>query len=335
MNHDQVIELLPWLLNGTLGEGESQAVREHLATCDSCRRALDDTRLAWRVYDQHLPAEALVALAWGTGLPAGLDSAAVEGHLRSCPQCAADLELARTSRRLEEDDRIAVFPSPVVKAAPARSSASRGWRAAALAAGLAGVVAASGWIDSAGRIQTLEERLAERPPAAAPAPAPPVPVPEPAPTPVVPDGGGASEELARMAAELESLRKQAEEQSAKVRELEASRGSAGAAAPLNAYYRELRLVGDAVRGGDVAREVPAGSPSYTFTVPAEHDETHREHRVEIQDESGKRVWSAEGLRREGDEYTFVVPQPLAAGLYTVRILAPDGTKLEEARVRAQ
>lgn len=329
MNHEQVIELLPWLLNGTLGEGESQAVREHLATCESCRQALADTRLALRVFDQHLPAEALVALAWDAELPAGLDAALAESHLRACPQCAADLELARTSRHLEEDGRIAVFPSPGMKAAPARTSAGRGWRSAALAAGLAGVVAASGWLNSAGRIQTLEEQLAAKAPAPVSTPAP-VPVPTPAPA----DDGGAAERLAQITAELESLKKQAEAQESKMRELEASRRSA--AAPLNAYYAELRLAGDVVRGGgDGIREVPAGSPSYTFTVPAEHAETHREHRVEIADESGKPVWSADGLRREGDEYTFVVPQALKAGLYTVRILAPDGTKLEEARVRAQ
>src|SRR5690242_2639193 len=107
MNCDDAIEFLPWLLNGSLEAGERDEVRRHLATCERCRAALTDTRDAWGIFSQHLPSEALVALAYGE-TPAGIDPVLAERHLASCPQCAAELELARTSRRLEEDDRIAV-----------------------------------------------------------------------------------------------------------------------------------------------------------------------------------------------------------------------------------
>src|SRR6059058_1585796 len=109
MNCDDAIEFLPWLLNGSLEARERDEVRRHLTDCERCRAALNDTREAWTVFSQHLPGEALVALAYGEA-PAGVDPALAERHLASCPECAAELELARTSRRLEEDDRIAVFP---------------------------------------------------------------------------------------------------------------------------------------------------------------------------------------------------------------------------------
>src|SRR5688572_24470403 len=105
-NCDDATERLPWLLNGTLGDEEREAVREHLTQCASCRRALEDTRLAWETFDQHLPTEDIVALAWGE-----TSNAALEEHLESCPRCTAELELARMSRSLEEDEKIVPMPA--------------------------------------------------------------------------------------------------------------------------------------------------------------------------------------------------------------------------------
>jgi hypothetical protein len=103
-------------------------------------------------------------------------------HLEGCPQCTAELEMARTSRQLEQDDRVALFaprrpPMPTVPAVPAvpAAAAARGsagkWRAATLAASLAGLVAIGGWFENAGRLRTAEERLAQQERAAAAAPA--------------------------------------------------------------------------------------------------------------------------------------------------------------------
>jgi anti-sigma factor RsiW len=163
MNCDQAIEILPWLLNDTLEAGERREVRRHLETCRRCREALADTQESWRILDQHLPTETLVALAYGE-TPTDLDPALVQRHLVSCPPCAAELEMVATSRRLEEDEKIALFP-----ARPRRQSqetgANRGWRAAALAASLAGLVAVSGWVYSARDARQLADRLAAQPPA--------------------------------------------------------------------------------------------------------------------------------------------------------------------------
>src|ERR1700704_4114704 len=107
MTCDQTIELLPWYLNGSLESGELADVRQHLETCESCRAALAETGQAWSLFAQHIPAPDMVALAWGER-PSGIDPAAAEEHLASCAECAAELELARMSRRLEEEDNVAV-----------------------------------------------------------------------------------------------------------------------------------------------------------------------------------------------------------------------------------
>lgn len=163
MTCDKAIELLPWWVNGTLEEGERGEVRRHLQECERCRQALAETREAWEIFGQHLPSEALVAIAYGEP-SAGIDPAVAERHLASCPECAAELELARTSRRLEEDGRIAVFPARQAR----EERAPRSWRAAALAAGLVGLVAAGGWLRSEREVHRLSGELAERPAPTAP-----------------------------------------------------------------------------------------------------------------------------------------------------------------------
>jgi len=153
MTCDQAIERLPWLLNGSLEPAEREEVQGHLTTCAACREALAETREAWRTFGQHLPPAALVAMAYGEA-PGGIDPALAERHLASCPECAAELELARMSRRLEEDDRIAPFPP---RPRPDTGREYRAWRGAALAAGLAGLVALSGWFQAAHRSHLVPE----------------------------------------------------------------------------------------------------------------------------------------------------------------------------------
>ncbi|HWM95010.1 MAG TPA: zf-HC2 domain-containing protein [Thermoanaerobaculia bacterium] len=309
-NCDHVAELLPWYLNGTLDEREQGEVRVHLEGCTNCRQALEETRLAWRIYDQHIPSETLVALAWGE-TPEGIDPDILERHLETCPQCAAELEMVRTSRRLEEDDRVALFPTSARKA----ERAAPRWRSAALAAGLAGLVAASGWLWTAGRASDLEEQLARANRPSAPAPA--------APAPPVPDGAG-RERMAELSAQVESLRRQEKE----MREQLDRIASAGPAAPtpqINAWIGDLRPTQDVVRGGSEAEEVPAGRAASLILSPR-HEETHRVHRVEIADASGKTVWSADGLVRDSESKDFGITLPagtLKPGAYTIRISAEE------------
>lgn len=340
-NCDDVTERLPWLLNGTLGDEERAAVREHLAQCASCRRALEETRLAWETFDQHPPTGEIVAFAWGeTANPA------LEEHLESCPRCTAELELARMSRRLEEDERI--VPMPVGRSdtatAPAVTGGWRGWRNAAAAASLAGVVGLTGWLHSAQRVQTLEEQIAARP-------APPAAtVPVPSPSPPAGAGGPASpsseeaERAAQLAAELEARTREVETMRGQLEELNGridQIASAQPAAPrpqVNAWVRDLRPSGDVVRGGtgEGALDVPASESAVLFLGTA-HRETHGDHAIEITDASGKVVWSQNGVVRDSgaDTYTLALPPgSLRPGAYTIRVYGLNGGQREPAETYA-
>jgi len=159
---------LPWWLNGSLEPAERREVKDHLASCASCREALAETRLAWEIYAQHIPTAALVAYAEDerpdrTDQIDQIDPALLERHLADCPQCAAELEMVRASRLLVDHDEVLVLGDRLggSQAAPAQRGRERGWRAAALAAGLTGLVAIGSWV---GTVQQLHrvEREAEQ-----------------------------------------------------------------------------------------------------------------------------------------------------------------------------
>jgi hypothetical protein len=328
-NCDDVRGMIPWLLNGTLDENERRQALQHLATCATCRRDLADTRLTAEIFDQHLPAEAILALAWNE-TPGGIDPAFLEEHLAECPHCAAELELARMSRRLEEDERIVPLARRAAPApAPGRSTGRSGWKAAVLAAGLAGLVAFGGWFKTAERVHSLQEQLAQRPAAPAQAPAPSA-------------IGGSGEESVRaqqLAAQLEQRLKEVEQEAATLRTQEKElRGrldqlaDAGPAVPqINAWIQDVQPSGDVVRGGGpaAALEIPART-SAVLLLGASHPETHREHAVEIVDGAGQAVWSAAGLTRNTQNNLYVLTVPpgsLPAGTYTIHVYATaDGRR---------
>lgn len=164
MNCETAIERLPWLLNGTLDPSEREEVLRHLKDCESCRQALVETREAWQIFDLHLPAKVLVALAYDE-TPPGMTPQEVAQHLATCARCAADLELARTSRHLEAEENLLPFAPRRKKEEPVPASAphgSRRWQASALAAGLAGVIGLAGWIQTGRQVQNLRDQLATR-----------------------------------------------------------------------------------------------------------------------------------------------------------------------------
>lgn len=144
---DEVVQRLPWYLNGSLAAEERNEIRGHLAQCAACREALAETRLGYRIFSAHVPSEALVDYAWDR-TPRELDSGLIERHLEDCPECAAELELIRTSRRLAEEPDVALLrpKARTVAAAPPRFY--RAWQAAALAAALGGVVSFTAWTHS-------------------------------------------------------------------------------------------------------------------------------------------------------------------------------------------
>jgi hypothetical protein len=324
MNCNEAIERLPWLLNGTLGEEERRQVMAHLEDCAACRAALRETREAWRIYDQHIPAEDLVAHAWGEA-PVTVAPGLLEEHLASCPRCAAELELARMSRRLEEDDRIAVMPARRPAPAPAGERRSGFWRAAALAASLAAVAGLGGWVYSVGRVQSLETRLAE----ARARPAPPAAMPPASPAP---EGTADRERLAQLQGELERLRQVSAEQGQQARQLqeqiaalrEAERPSAGAQ-QVNAFVASVTALGATVRGeapSGRVEEIPADRPAALMLSTQKASAGYPAYEIEVLDSNGKVRWSRKGLERsdENGEYTPILPQgALAPGAYTIQI----------------
>ncbi len=340
MNCERATELLPWYLNDTLDETERREVREHLAVCETCRKALADTRQAWILFDQHIPSEALVALAWGEE-PEGYTPEILEAHLQSCPECAAELELVVTSRRLEEDDRVAVFarpsrPAPAPEARRPQAPPRGRWRSAALAAGLATLVAGGGWIWSAGQVEDLRSRLASI--SAAPEPDETGPAGAPVtPAPAAPSATE-SDRLASLSAEIDRLRQAEADMRRQTVDMQdqLSRIVAGPTPQVNLAIVDLRPIGDVVRGGAAeAAGLTAGAVSAAILQPS-HDETHKDHRLEAVDAAGNVVWSAEGLRRSAEGDFPVLLPALKPGAYTLRISALDGGKrveLETYQVR--
>lgn len=315
MTCDQAIELLPWLLNGTLEAAERHEVLQHLVTCDRCREALAETRKAWSTFDQHISSQDLVALAWGER-PSGIEPALAEAHLASCPQCAAELELVRMSRRLEEEDNIAPFPA--VKTRGTSAAAPRTWRAAAIAASLTALVAASGWIYTAQQMSG-PSRIAQ--------------APESAPAPAVPPAStGEASSLRQKVAQLEGdLQRLAGLQQ------ENEKKAADAQAQIAQLEKEREVLtqphaADIVMFDEVVRDSGAGKgtvvradASSTLLLPARG--AVGKGSAEILDDSGKVVLRVDGLTGVQDYYSVILPpRALKPGRYTLRISGQDEAK---------
>ncbi len=160
MSCEEVIELLPWYENRTLGPEEHRRVSEHLAGCKRCAGELEGTREAFVIYGAHLSSEALVAIAGGEAAPSDLAAR----HLVDCSACGEQLALVRDSFSALEEEPAAAGGQPARPATSHRPDAgpvrvSR-WRELAIAASLAGVVAGAGWIASWQQAARLEGRVA-------------------------------------------------------------------------------------------------------------------------------------------------------------------------------
>jgi molybdopterin converting factor small subunit len=312
---DQAIELLPWLLNGTLEGVERDEVRGHLETCDRCRRALAETRETWSLFAQHLSSQDLVALAWGE-TPSGIDASTAEDHLASCPQCAAELELARMSRRLEEEDKVAIFPA--ARRRQETATGSRTWRAAALAAGLAGIVASGGWIYEFQQSNELAAQLAQQ--------GDRVKAPETAQLQTAAgEGSSLREQVARLESQVRQLaglqqenEKKAAAAQAQVAQLEEEREAF--ARPQATTMIELREV---VRGETSDNTVPRDQ-QVVLLLPARDGGASGESRAEIVDSAGKTVWKTNRLPVTTGYFSITLPpRSLAPGSYTLRISGRD------------
>jgi hypothetical protein len=303
MTCDRAIELLPWLLNGTLESGERAEVWSHLETCASCRRSLAETREAWSVFAQHLPSQDLVTLAWGEA-----PSEAVEEHLASCARCAAELELARMSRRLEEEENVVLFPA----AKPRPAAAPRRWQVAAVAASLLAAVSAFGWLQAGRRASELSTQPAAVE-AARPA-APGAPAEDPAsPRQRLARLEGDMKRLVGLSQENERQLRAAQEQVAALEEQRQALSSPRATSMLDLGS------GDVVRGEGPQRTI-ARDQYVTLLLPAREDGQAAPRRAEIADSSGKILWQASRLPVTQGYHSLVLPPgSLPPGRYTLRL----------------
>lgn len=87
-------ELLPWLVNGSLGSEEEVEARQHLESCDGCRDELRQVVLADRLLRQHVPARDLSLVALGEA-PELLTTAEIEAHVAGCASCREELEIVQ------------------------------------------------------------------------------------------------------------------------------------------------------------------------------------------------------------------------------------------------
>jgi hypothetical protein len=326
MSCDEATEFLPWLLNGSLEAQERDEVRRHLTDCERCRVALNDTREAWTVFSQHLPSEALVALAYGEA-PAGVDPALAERHLASCPECAAELELARTSRHLEEDGKIAVFPGP--RREKEIVERPRSWRAAALAAGLAGLVAATGWVYEFQRVSGLEH-LAQAPVPVQQSPAPPTAGPDEA----------SRQKLAAMEGDLKKSQETQKDLQGRLEQLNgqiadlASRPRGGSEPQIIGSTVTVPAPQEVVRGTEKVIRIPRDQ-TVNLTLQTNADDKGSR-RVEILDAGGRKLWSRDGLPQIDAEYQIALPAGyLKPGRYTIQLYASGGQKAEAYAVQVQ
>ncbi len=306
MTFEHATELLPWLLNGTLAAAERDEVWHHLETCERCRRDLAETREAWSVFAQHLPSQDLVALAWGEA-----PSAAVEEHLESCARCAAELELVRMSRRLEEDDKIAVFPA----AKPRPAAAPRRWQAAAIAASLVAVVSAFGWIQAERQAGDLSSRLARTE-------APVTSGERPAGEPAKQEQPAAEvDRVSRLTNLLKETEKKAADAETQIAQLE--NDFQALVTPQAAAMVDLGP-GDVVRGE--ASEKTVRSDQYvTLLLPA-RGAASGEREAEVVNASGEVVRRLSRLPVTQEFHSIVLPPgSLPPGAYTLHIAGRDET----------
>ena len=140
-NCQTAIELLPWLLNGSLEASEESSVLEHLASCEACRWELEDIRQAWELLGQHISSMALAEYC--LGIESGdWDRGEVERHLAVCPQCRQEAEL------IGADDVIVDFQTAREKRveAPVTAPGRHGRRRWVAAASLMAAMVVGGFI---------------------------------------------------------------------------------------------------------------------------------------------------------------------------------------------
>ena len=348
MDCERVAELLPWLMNGTLESSEQRLVREHLMRCQGCQRELAQSSFAWSVYQQHVPTQALVNIAYDRPIIAA-ERNLFERHVEACPDCAEQLEMVRESRRLEaqEEKEEAAQVVPLASKRVAWWQRAHAWQYGALAASLLIVIAVGGWLlswqqarslraDSAEAEKVLRERLADL---------------ERENERLRQTEARLNQQQDQSNGEIAQLRAQIEEAQARIRhqkeqtdrELARAKGrGTGAHAPqvnilaLDIYPVGLTQRAERATSNEIA--IPRNVKAVTLILNSQAPPNYRSHDIEIVNPRGKVVWSASGLvRNSTSDYTISVPADyFAPGSYTINVFgeaAGQRTKVESYQIK--
>ena len=348
MDCERTAELLPWLMNETLESSEQRLVREHLARCQRCQRELAQTSFAWSVYRQHVPAQALVRLAYDRPDIAA-ERNLFERHVEACPDCAEQLELVRESRRLEaqeEKEEVAQIV-PLATKRVAWWQRAHVWQYGALAASLLIVIAFGGWLLSrqqAGNLRAgppdeekvLRERMADL---------------ERENERLRQAEASLNQRQNQSDAEIAQLRAQIEEAQARIRQQKeqtgrelarAKGGGAGAPAPqvnilaLDIYPVGLTQRAERATSNEIA--IPRNVKAVTLILNSQASPNYQSYQIEMVNIRKKVVWRAQDLMRNAtNDYTISVPANyLAPGGYTINVFgkaAGQRTKVESYQIK--
>ncbi|MCP4660775.1 MAG: zf-HC2 domain-containing protein [bacterium] len=325
MDCRQIIELLPWYLNGSLSPEEDRRVRGHLKDCAGCRAELGETLFAAKVFSAHPETAALVDLVFD---PSGADRTALEHHLLLCPDCAEQVALLRRSASLRGGRVRLPAPAPV-----AARRVSRVWRPIAIAASLLLVVSLGGWCYSWQRSVAAEQELvaekqsaaaeqerAERAAAAEQERAEKTAAAEVRET-------GTSAEISRLRQVEAELTRRLDEMTAEIAERGAPRFSAVIFDLMPSSFLQ-RSQGSPVK----PVQVPPDAGWVTLFLTPQADISSSENELELLDADGEVLWSCSGRLVQEPEGDFAVSLPsslLKAGEMTIRIYSGDGSARRE------
>jgi putative zinc finger protein len=333
------------------------AIAEHLAGCPKCAAELELVRTSRLLAD---PAEdGRIAI-----LPAPREEAARRQGLPA-PAAAASAASAAATPAASTTASVAAAPAPTATWGRRDDAAARrAWQRSALAASVVGLLAATGWIESARHSRELERRLAATPaPAAAPAPAssalpragvdrtrplsPPAIAAQPA------SSGSSEAELRRRAGEAEArltalaqqnqqlqqqvaaLGRTATELSQRSDALQASQPPPGPRIESDLVITDVEPAERAERGAGApaAAAIPLSSGAATLLLHTRHRDSFPDYEIEVRDAQGRlvgkrtRVFRAPGGQDSFEEFDITLGRgALAPGAYTLHLFGrPAGS----------
>jgi anti-sigma factor RsiW len=147
MTHEDVVPLLPELLDGELDAPLADEAQQHMAGCRECDALGTTYRQLMRALRApqsatHPISEALVSYATGFGTLTAVERRQVEAHLAGCAECSDDV--AATREAMAEQERTP-HRSAVRRAWMTQLWRSAGGRAAVAAAAVFVVLAVPAW----------------------------------------------------------------------------------------------------------------------------------------------------------------------------------------------